>query len=80
MTGSMGALSASTRPLTAPAAVVVAVAASEGVTDVAAVATTVVVVSLQSTVPGVFTTNFHQATAAAVVAVRNHHISHTTVY
>jgi hypothetical protein len=60
MTGSMDALSASTRPLTAPAAVVVAAAAaSEEVTAVAAVAATVAVavVSLQSAVLDVFITN-----------------------
>ena len=82
----MDALSASTKPLTAPAVVVVVVvvaAASEEVTAVAvvaAVAAMVAVVSLQSAVLSVFTTNFHQATAAAVVAVRNHYTSHTTVH
>lgn len=75
--GSMDAPSASTRPLTAPAAVVVAVAALEEVTAVAEVVATVAVVSLQPAIFGVFVTNLDQATVA-VVAVRDHYTLHNT--
>ena len=67
--GSMGVLSASTKPLTAPAVVVVVVAvvALEAATAVEAVVATAVVVSLKLIAMNVPVADFHQATAAVVV-------------